>query len=143
MTWTLTTHDTPCPQAAAQVDAGLDAANGREPALAQVRPLQVYARDAAGQVLGGAVGRTWGGCAELQQLWVADAQRGAGLGTALMRQFEAAAAARGVRLVYLETFSFQAPAFYARCGYGVALTIAGFAPGIEKHVFTKALVPTC
>lgn len=40
---------------------------------------------------------------------------------------------------YLDTFSFQAPEFYRRCGYATALRIDGFADGIAKHLMVKRL----
>lgn len=126
----------------ATVDAGLGTHNDAEPELQQVQPLHVLARNAAGAVLGGAVGRTWGGCCELQQLWVQPDQRGQGLATQLMQRFEQRAAARGCRLVYLDTFSFQAPAFYARRGYQVVLQTAGYTGGIVKFTMHKALAAT-
>lgn len=127
--------------AAAVVDAGLDGFNRAAAALREVRPLAAYARSDAGTVVGGLLGRTWGECAELQQLWVDDGWRGRGLGTALVGRFEAMARERGCRLAYLDTFSFQAPDFYRRLGWTTAHTIAGYAPGIERHSMTKRLEP--
>jgi len=43
-----------------------------------------------------------------------------------MAMLEQAAVERGATVVYLDTFSFQAPEFYRRCGYAVALRIDGF-----------------
>jgi hypothetical protein len=40
-----------------------------------VRPPCCIARNSEGSVIGGAVGRTWGDCCELQQLWVDQQQR--------------------------------------------------------------------
>lgn len=121
------------------VDEGIGAFNDAEPALADVAALAVFAHDEAGQVVGGAVGRSWGEAAELQQLWVVDERRHQGVGGELMRRFEQAALERGVKLVYLETFSFQAPAFYARLGYGEALRLSGMTRGISKFIMTKSL----
>lgn len=126
------------PPEAAQVDAGLDAFNAQT-ALVDVRPLACLARADDGHVLGGALGRTWGACAELQQLWVQQDRRRAGLGRALLQRFERAAAQRGVRQVYLHTFSFQAPAFYARQGYREALRLSGYTGGAELFTFIREL----
>jgi len=90
-------------------------------------------------VIGGALGRTWGECAELQQLWVHSAWRGVGIGDALVGRFESVATLRGCRLAYLDTFSFQAPDFYRRLGWEVVHAIAGFAPGVEKLRMQKRL----
>lgn len=135
----ISVHDTPDPAAAAVVDAGLGEANDRAAPLHQVQPLQCFAHDAAGRVVGGAVGRTWGECAELLQLWVEPGLRRAGLGARLVRAFEQRAAERGCRVCYLDTFSFQAPSFYRGLGYETGLTIEGYGPGIAKHTMLKRL----
>lgn len=129
---TLTLHDTPPPALAEVIDAGLGAANVSAAPLHEVRPLGAFVQRADGEVVGGAVGRTWGRCCELQQLWVHPAHRRRGLGAQLVRVFEARAAERGCTTFYLETFSFQAPALYRRLGYRVAHEITGFAPGVAK-----------
>lgn len=123
--------------AASLVDAGLGAANLAAAPLGDVRPLAAFARDAAGAVVGGAVGRTWGRCCELQQLWVHPDHRHRGLATRLVRGLEARARERGCTTFYLETFSFQAPAFYERLGYARRLVLQGYAPGIAKYVMVR------
>jgi len=121
------------------VDRGLGAWNAAEPALADVRALAVIAKDDAGSVAGGAVGRTWGTCCELQHLWVHESARRRGLGSALVRRFEDEARRRGCRLVYLDTFSFQAPSFYAAHGYRTALETDGYTRGVVRHTMRKTL----
>lgn len=121
------------------VDAGLDAHNGLAQPLQDVRALACIAHGPEGKVQGGALGRTWGQCCELQQLWVDQACRHQGLGTDLMLAFEAAAEARGCTTFYLDTFSFQALGFYRSLGYEVALTLGGYTGGVEKHTLLKRL----
>ena len=119
------------------VDDGLTAANAAAAPLHEVRALGCFAREAHGTVIGGAIGRTWGRCCELQQLWVHADHRRRGLGTRLVEAFERRAQERGCTVFYLETFSFQAPALYARLGYRAELGIDGFAPGVVKHFMVK------
>ena len=92
-----------------------------------------------GTVVGGAVGRTWGACCELRQLWVAPGYRGQGVGSRMVRMFERRAGERGCRLAYLDTFSFQARPFYEALGYEVVLEIEGFSDGISKYTMTHSL----
>lgn len=134
---TLTVHEAPPAVDAALVDAGLDASNLAAAPLHEVRRLSCFARLEDGLTIGGAIGRTWGTCCELQQLWVAPAHRRRGLGARLVREFHRAAEARGCRTFYLETFSFQAPGLYAALGYEAKVTIEGFAPGIGKMVMVR------
>ncbi len=121
------------------VDTGLGVANEAAAPLHEVRPLACFARLPAGETVGGAVGRTWGECAEVQQLWVAPEHRRRGLATRLLRAFEHRARQRGCRIVYLETFSFQAPALYRALGYAVRLELRGYGEGIVKYTMVREL----
>ena len=133
----LTVHDE-VPRAEGEiVDAGLGASNAAAAPLHDVQPLSCFARLASGAVIGGAVGRTWGACCELQQLWVEPRYRRNGVGARLVREFERGALARGCRTFYLETFSFQAPSLYRSLGYEVRLEIEGYAPEIRKYVMVR------
>jgi ribosomal protein S18 acetylase RimI-like enzyme len=132
MTLVYSLVDAPAPADTRVVDAGLGAANAAGASLADVRPLACFARTPAGAIIGGAVGRTWGECCELQQLWVDPAHRRQGVGRELVRNFAAGARTRQCRRLYLETFSFQAPAFYRALGFSVALEIRGFTADTSK-----------
>ena len=139
---TIIVHDEVLADADAQrIDAGLHAHNLAAAPLQQVQPLACVAHSAAGAVIGGAIGRTWGECAELQQLWVDDAHRRQGIGGQLVRRFEQRALERGCRRCYLDSFSFQAPGLYRALGYRPALEIAGFAPGVTKWTFVREFRP--
>jgi GNAT superfamily N-acetyltransferase len=121
------------------VDAGIDQHNLAEPEIHNVAQLATFARYSNHQVKGGAVGRTWGECCELQQLWVAQDARGRGTGNELMNSFEREARRRGCALVYLDTFTFQARPFYEKRGYEVVLETPGFPNGIVKYTMHKRL----
>lgn len=134
-------HDSHPAEETAAVDAGLGADNDRAAPLHEVQPLACFARDGAGRLVGGAVGRRWGGLCELQQLWVDERQRRQGLGSALVRAFESHALRHGCTLVYLETLSFQAPALYRRLGYRVEFLRRGFPHGIVKYHLARTIGP--
>jgi GNAT superfamily N-acetyltransferase len=134
----LSVHDD-LPPEADRIDEGLGEFNQRVAPLHEVQPLSCFARDDAGVLLGGVVGRTWGACAELQQLWVDESRRRQGVGARLVMAFEARARERGCRTFYLETFSFQAPALYRDLGYETKLAIEGFGHGIVKYTMLKTL----
>ncbi len=135
LTWQV--HDDLPQDAADAVDAGLTDFNATAAPLTQVRTLGCFARVDSGAVIGGAVGRTWGECCELQMLWVADSHRRQGIATRLVGMFEARAMGRGCRVFYLETFTFQAPEFYIKLGYRIASEIRGFPAGIAKYLMIK------
>jgi len=133
----ITTHDDVPVGDAAVVDAGLEAYNHRVAPLHEVRRLACFARDASGVVVGGALGRTWGDCAEIQELWVDEAHRGARIGSRLVRAFESAAAARGCSTYYLETLDFQAPGFYEKLGYRIVFTLDVLPHGVLRHTMLR------
>ena len=125
-------YDLPPPDAAAAVDRGLGEANAAAAPLHEVAPLACIARDGDGHVIGGAVGRRWGECAELQQLWVQEESRRRGVGSALVREFLSRARAHGCNVVFVETFSFQAPRLYRSVGFRVAYENKLYPHGIVK-----------
>lgn len=56
-----------------------------------------------------------------------------------MDAFEQNARTRGCQLVYLDTFSFQAPNFYQARGYVEVLRTVGFTGGVIKLTMHKRL----
>lgn len=137
--FTILGYDSLPPEAAAAVDRGLGEANAAAAPLHEVAPLACIARDGDGHVIGGAVGRWWGECAELQQLWVHEESRRRGVGSALVREFLSLARARGCNVVFLETFSFQAPSLYRSLGFRVAYENKLYPHGIAKFHMVKRL----
>jgi ribosomal protein S18 acetylase RimI-like enzyme len=129
--------DTPPEDRLHVVDAGLDAHNHAAAPLADVSPMAAFAADPSGKVIGGAVGRTWGRCCELLQLWVTPERRASGVGSRLLREFEAHARGRGCSVFYLTTLSFQAPDFYRKHGYEELARIEGYPNGIVKYLMRK------
>jgi ribosomal protein S18 acetylase RimI-like enzyme len=76
-----------------------------------------FVAEAQGELVGAAAGYTWGGICELRQVWVQESYRGNGLGKALMVEAIREAKARGCAYLYLATYDFQAPGFYAKLGF--------------------------
>lgn len=139
MTSDITIHDDPSPADVEAVGCGLDEANDAARVLQDVRPLAAFARE-LDELVGGAVGRTWGECCELRYLWVRAEDRRRGLGLQLLQAFEQRARERGCGVIYLKTFSFQAPALYAAQGYRVAFELRGYTHAVAKFLMTKELV---
>jgi GNAT superfamily N-acetyltransferase len=133
-----TTTDTPPEGDSLAIDNGLEEHNHAAAPLDQVAPLAAFATDGTGNVVGGAVGRTWGQCCELLQLWVAPEHRVQGVGSRLLHDFESHARTRGCRIFYLTTLSYQAPDFYRKHGYAVLAQIDGYPNGIVKFLMHRA-----
>jgi ribosomal protein S18 acetylase RimI-like enzyme len=102
------------------------------------RPLAVTIRD-KGKIVGGLVGETYWGWMYVNVLWVAAQHRGKGCGRSLLHKAETEARKRGVRHVFLDSFSFQAPKFYAKLGYREYGRLKDFPKGHSRHSMTKAL----
>jgi ribosomal protein S18 acetylase RimI-like enzyme len=136
---TIVGYDSPPAEAVAAVDRGLGEANAAAAPLHEVAPLACIARDGEGRVIGGAVGRRWGECAELQQLWVNEASRRLGVGSALVREFLSMARTRGCKSVFLETFSFQAPGLYRSLGFRVVHENDLYPHGIVRYHLVRRL----
>ena len=103
------------------------------------RSLSCFLRDEAGEVVAGLHGFTWGGYAKIEWLWLAEHLRGSGLGQRLVEAAEAEAAARGCRVVRVDTHTFQAPGFYERLGYRRVGEAADTPVGHREVFYAKEL----
>ena len=102
--------------------------------------IELYARDAAGQVVGGLFGHSGMGWLYVDYLWLDRAQRGAGLGAALMAQVEEEARRRGCVGLFLYTYSFQAPDFYQKQGFQFMGVLDDCPPGHQRIYLKKSLL---
>jgi GNAT superfamily N-acetyltransferase len=91
------------------------------------------------EIMGGVLGEVYWEWLHIDLLWVSDDLRGRGHGGRLLMQIEEEARQRGAKQVYLDTFSFQAPAFYERHGYQVFGALEDFPPGHQRYFMTKQL----
>jgi len=117
----------------------LDQYNQSAGPFEEIRPLRCFARTPSGELIGGAVGHTWGTSSELGQIFVNESERRKGLGSRLLARFEAEARARGATLIYLDTFSFHAPDFYLGHGYEIACQFTGLPRGAVLYILRKPL----
>jgi len=98
-----------------------------------------FIRDDDQRIQAGIAGWTWAQACSIQQLWVHDALRGKGLGRQLLEAAEQEARERGCRVIMIESYSFQAPDFYQKCGYELAWECEDFPPGHRQCVLIKRL----
>ena len=103
------------------------------------RAVAVFLYDAPGQLLGGVVGTIWGQCLEITYLWVHRDLRGNGYGSRLLQTLEQEARTQQCQWASLDTYSFQAPAFYQRHGYEVFGVLDGYPRGYQKLFLKKRL----
>lgn len=107
--------------------------------IADGRVLALFARDDAGEILGGLYGWTWGKTCEIRSLWVAEPSRRQGLGSQLLSMAEYEARVRGARQILLMTHSFQAPAFYRRFGFEIVAGVSDYPVGHDHLLLRKVL----
>lgn len=98
------------------IGRGLAAFNRRHAGDDGHRPLALLLRDPAGALVGGLVADTYWGWLHVDLLWVREDLRGRGHGARLLAAAEAEAVRRGCTRAHLDTFAFQAPAFYEKRG---------------------------
>jgi len=118
--------------------SGLLAFNTRAVGKGQYEPLAISLRQGQ-DIVGGLTGWTWVGWCHVELLWIEEKFRGKGHGTALIRKAESEARKRGVKNMYLDTFSFQAPEFYRKLGFKPFGMLKGFPKGHDRTWFKKAL----
>lgn len=76
---------------------------------------------------------------EISYLFVRSEYRGRGLGTKLVCHIESLAKENGIRRIFLNTYSFQAPGFYRHLGYREILCIDPVFGVYRQHYFVKEL----
>jgi GNAT superfamily N-acetyltransferase len=104
--------------------------------------LCVFARDDAGNIIGGLTGRTYWQYLDIAFLWVDEKHRGEGHAIQLMKAAEAEARERGCERAFLDTLSFQALGFYLKLGYTEFGRLPGFSGRYDRHYLHKRLDAT-
>ena len=102
----------------------------------------VFAKDAAGRVMGGVRAVASWNWMNIEVIWVDEQARGAGVGQQLLQEAEAYAIKNDVFSSCLETTSFQAREFYEKQGYEVFGELDDFPMGHTMFYMKKALSKT-
>ena len=97
----------------------------------------IFVRDEDGRVVAGISGIAWGGCCELQAMWVDEPLRGRGLARALMVRAEAEARRRGCALVQFRAYDLLTAGLYERLGYETVGLIQGCPAGSTARWYRK------
>ncbi|MDT3397579.1 GNAT family N-acetyltransferase [Streptomyces sp. B1866] len=104
------------------------------------RPVHLYAHADDGALAGGLIGHAWGHWLHVELLWVDERWRGSGLGSRLVARAEEIARDRlGCVHARVESWGFQAPAFYEKLGYRLLCVIPDYPPGETDHLLVKEL----
>ena len=119
------------------IEEGLVAYNTLMAGYPNAQPLLLAGRDEAGAIKAGLKGRSVFRWLFVEWLWVAEEFRKQDYGSYLLSETERIAKERGCIGVYLDTYSFQAPKFYARHGYKEFGRVDHFPPGHARIFFAK------
>ena len=106
---------------------------------AESEPLNLYVEDEHGQLLAGLVAETFGNWLEIEYLFVKEGLRGQGIGSQLLQQAESEAKKRNCRFAFVNTYQFQAPAFYQKYGYKEVFTMKDYPYTGQRHYYQKEL----
>lgn len=106
---------------------------------AESEPLNLYAEDDSGELMAGLVAETFGSWLEIEYLFVKEDLRGQGIGSQLLQQAESEAKKRNCRYVFVNTYQFQAPAFYQKQGYKEVFTLKDYPYTGQRHYYQKDL----
>jgi GNAT superfamily N-acetyltransferase len=101
-----------------------------------------FIRNDQQEIVAGLTGWTWAHACEVQTLWVSPDWRDQGCGKRLLRCAEQEARAHGCKVILISSYSFQAPAFYQKCGYELAWQLADFPPGHQHCYLVKRFPET-
>ncbi len=106
---------------------------------AESEPLNLYIEDEHGRLLAGLVAETFGNWLEIEYLFVKEDLRGQGIGSQLLQQAEIEAKKRNCRYVFVNTYQFQAPAFYQKYGYKEVFALKDYPYSGQRHYYQKDL----
>ena len=107
--------------------------------VAESEPLNLYVEDEHGEIMAGLVAETFGNWLEIEYLFVKEELRGQGIGSQLLQQVESEAKKRNCRYVFVNTYQFQAPAFYQKHGYQEVFTLKDYPCTGQRHYYQKDL----
>ena len=106
---------------------------------AESEPLNIYVEDDSGELMAGLVAETFGNWLEIEYLFVKEELRRQGIGTQLLQQAESEAKKRNCRFAFVNTYQFQAPAFYQKYGYKEVFTMKDYPYTGQRHYYQKEL----
>ena len=107
--------------------------------VAESEPLNLYVEDEHGEIMAGLVAETFGNWLEIEYLFVKEDLRGQGIGSQLLHQAESEAKKRNCRYVFVNTYQFQAPAFYQKHGYQEVFALKDYPCTGQRHYYQKDL----
>lgn len=109
----------------------------REPSVSET--LNIYLEDSDGSLIAGIVAETFGNWLEIEYLYVREDMRSQGIGSKILIKAEEEAKQRGCKYSFVDTFDFQAPAFYEKHGYQEVFALNEYPFTGRRYYYTKVL----
>ncbi|MHD0318478.1 GNAT family N-acetyltransferase [Fusobacterium sp. THCT1E2] len=103
------------------------------------KDLGIFLLNENGEKIAGLIGNTHGNWLFIKYLWVSEELREKKIGSRILEQAEETARTRGCKYVFLDTFSFQAPAFYKKYGYREVFVLENYPVSGKRYYLTKIL----
>jgi ribosomal protein S18 acetylase RimI-like enzyme len=135
----LTIEPNPDPLEVAALSERLYEYNAATTGFDDGQELAIFLRGEDGEIRGGLYGWTWAGQMQIQYLWLHESLRGQGHGSRLVADAERTGRERGCGVAFVETHTYQAPAFYRAHGYEVYFVQDDYPPGHQRLFFKKSL----
>lgn len=123
----------------AAIVAPLDEFSRQRGFVWQPRPIILVVRNELREIVGGLIGQLQWEWLRIEILAVAEQLRGQGWGRQLVERAEHLAKAGGCHHSWVDTFTFQAPAFYERLGYRQFGELHNYPDGQVRYFFAKVL----
>lgn len=141
MTLTFTRADQIAPEIAKLLSQGLTVHAADVGYPTEWQEYSILARDEHGEIIAGVCGNSGQGAINIRLLWVDSKHRKQGLGKKLLRMAEELGLQRGCHTAFLDTFSFQGPAYYPKFGYVKFGELDGLGPkrDLTRTWFAKRL----
>lgn len=105
--------------------------------VSERKHLAVQLKNEQGEVIAGAVARSFGDWLLIKTLWVSESLRGQNIGSQILAKIEQAGQARGCKKCLLDTLNFQAMPFYKKHGYKVEWVQQGYPKTGCKYFMSK------
>jgi len=135
----LVVEDSPAPADLALLEERVAEAAIAAAGLGDDAEFAIFARDDEGRIVAGISGIVWGGCCELQAMWVEESLRGRGLARALMAGAEEEARRRGCALIVSNAYDLLTGGLHEHLGYETVGVIEGCPAGSAARWYRKRL----
>jgi GNAT superfamily N-acetyltransferase len=137
--YAITSEDDRASEVAADLRTRLKRFNERQAGPINRRDIAATIRNERGQIIAGLAGEVFWNSFYVHLLWVEEEYRRQGFGGRLLRHAERLAVEASCDCVYLSTFEFQAPGFYAKQGYSVIGELPDVPKGSRRQWFAKTV----